>query len=119
MIPNATLDLIFKRTEEALTQQQDVPLSPGRKCANGQVLCAGAMLVHEALLVLQSAVEAAEFARRVTGEDPSFIEDTGELIGLDRDMVVETKRMNDSLVDENRLRGTINALRELRQPLRS
>ncbi len=78
-------------------------------------MCVGAMLVYEALAVLRSSEEAREFARRVVQEDDSFIDDTGERIGLDRDMVTMTKRINDSLKDENRLQGMLEHLRSQRQ----
>lgn len=117
MIPTDTFELILKRTEDALTQQVDVPLSPGQVCESGHVLCAGAMLVHEALAVLRSPADAAEFVRRVTNEDCSYIENTGEAIGLDREMVIQTKHLNDTLDDEDRLAGTVRALRELRAPV--
>ena len=115
MVTSKNLDVIFERTERALKKQQDIPLSPGRACAGGQLLCAGAMLVHEALAVLRSPAEAQSFMHRVVNEDPSFIEDTGEQIGLDRMMVVQTKRLNDSLEDSDRLSGALRFLRSLRQ----
>lgn len=117
MVSDEKLDLIFKRTEEALREQRNVPLSPGQVCENGKIMCAGAMLVYEALKVLRSSEEANEFERRVVQEDDSFIENTGEQIGLDRDMVVMTKRMNDRLEDDNRLNGTIEHLQGLRHAL--
>lgn len=117
MVTNQQLDVIFQRTERALEDQRGVPLSPGHVCENGTVMCAGAMLVHEALAVLRSPEEAHDFASRVVDEDGSFIEDTGELIGLDRDMVAMTKRQNDSFKDENRFHGALEHLRSLRQAL--
>lgn len=115
MVTSKDLDVIFERTERALTKQQDIPLSPGRVCADGQLLCAGAMLVHEALAVLRSSAEAQSFAQRVVNEGPSFIEDTGEQIGLDRMMVVQTKRLNDRLEDSDRLSGVLRSLKSIRQ----
>lgn len=114
MVTSKSLDVIFERTERALQKQQDIPLSPGRVCASGQLLCAGAMLVHEALAVLRSPAEARSFAERVVNEDTSFIEDTGEKIGLDRMMVVQTKHLNDSLGNSDRLSGVLRSLRSLR-----
>ena len=115
MVSNEQLDTIFERTERALKDQRNIPLSPGRVCENGMVMCAGAMLVYEALAVIRSSAEAREFARRVVEEDDSFIEDTGEQIGLDREMVMMTKRANDTLENEERLQGTLEHLRSLRQ----
>ena len=77
MVSNEQLDAIFERTERALKDQRNVPLTPGRVCENGTVMCAGAMLVYEALAVVSSSEKAREFARRVVQEDDSFIEDTG------------------------------------------
>lgn len=114
MVSNEQLDTIFERTESALKDQRHVPLSPGQVCENGMVMCAGAMLVHEALAVLRSSAEARQFARRVVEEEDSFIEDTGERIGLDREMVMMTKRANDRLENEERLQGTLEHLRSLR-----
>lgn len=114
MVSNEQLDAIFQRTEYALKAQRNVPISPGSVCENGIVMCAGAMLVHEALVVLCSSEEAREFAHRVVQEDDSFIERTGEQIGLDKDMVAMTKRINDNLDDGNRLEGALEHLRSLR-----
>lgn len=115
MVTSKKLDVIFERTERALRNQQVVPLSPGRICASGQLLCAGATLVHEALMVLRSPEEAQSFADRVLNENPAFIEDTGEQIGLDRMMVVRSKRINDSLEDSDRLAGVLRSLKSLHQ----
>lgn len=115
MVTNKDMDIIFERTERALTKQQDIPLSPGRVCVAGQLLCAGAMLVHEALVVLRSPEEAQSFAGRVIKENSRFIEDTGEQIGLDRMMVMRSKRINDSLNESERLAGALRSLRSLRQ----
>lgn len=115
MISNEQMDMIFERTKNALKSQRIVPLSPGIVRENNTVMCAGATLVHEALALLNSSEEASEFAHRVLLEDESFIEDTGERIGLERKMVTMTKRMNDDLEDEDRLQGTLEHLQRLRK----
>ena len=115
MISNEQLDVIVEGTKYDLINQRNVPMSPGSICKNGTAMCLGAMLVHEALRGLSSSEEACEYARRVVHEDGSFIEDTGEQIGLNRDMVLLTKRINDSLEAENRLQGVLEHLQSLRQ----
>lgn len=97
------LGLIFQRTEEALKAQGKVPISPGIVVGNSTVMCAGAMLVHQALGVLRSQREADEFANKVTQESGTFIEDVGTMVGLDRNMVMMTKRLNDRQTAQARL----------------
>lgn len=115
MVTNEQIKVILERTENALRVQQNVPLTPGMVCENGTDLCLGAMLVHEALAVLGSPGEAEEFAHRVVHEGGSFIEDTGERIGLDRTMVMMRKEINDGFESASRLEGVLEDLRSLRQ----
>lgn len=119
MVCSANLEVIFGRTERALTEQRVVPVSPGRLGGNGPLLCAGAMLVHEALAVLRSPAEACQFAHRVVCEESDFIVDTAGRIGLDRAMVAHWIIANDSLGQEDRLQGVLRSVRRLRETLRA
>ena len=113
MITDEQLKVIFERTRCALKDQGEVPMSPGRIIDSGDMLCYGATLVHEALLVVNTPTKAADFARRVVTEPGSFIEDVGESIGLDRKMIAKTKRFNDNLENKNRFHGVLNHVQSM------
>ncbi len=107
MVDSLSLDQLVDRTASALKAQKMVPLSPGRRIDDEAYLCAGAMLVKEAIGLLRSPGEAGAFADEVITRDSGYIRLKGAEIGLDEDMVDGMIISNDSLSPEDRLEGTL------------
>jgi len=123
MTPNARpfrpheMSTVFARTEHALAAQGWVPASPGIERAGQPVLCAGAMLVREAMALRGSPAAAAEFERKVVQRDRAFICEAARDVGLDVDVVRQRIAANDRVDGDVRLGAMIDQLRELRAPL--
>ena len=114
MVDNLCLDQLVDRTGSALKEQKMVPLSPGRCIGDEAYLCAGAMLVKEAIGLLRSAGEAGAFADEVITRDSGYIRLNGAEIGLDEDIVDGAIISNDSLSPEDRLEGTLEYFARVR-----
>ena len=104
---------ILDHTEQALLTQGWVPASPGCLIDGRPFLCAGAMLVREALAMKWSPAAAEWFAANVVDEDRDFICTVGTDVGLDGNMVRARIIENDALTADERLDGMIDQLRRL------
>ncbi|MCH7540732.1 MAG: hypothetical protein IH999_10105 [Proteobacteria bacterium] len=96
---------LLDRTVHALEEQAVVPLSPGQVAIEGQQLCAGAMLVKEALACDGRVEDARRFRQEVASRNTDYIKEVASTIGLNSDIVQAAIIFNDSLPPEERLPG--------------
>ena len=94
--------------------QQTIPLSPGRMNGNKVLLCAGAVLVRQAVAMCRSQELAHDFERETITRDSDYIREVGASIGLDKTMVDCVIIENDCLPFSTRLRGTLEHIVRLR-----
>lgn len=106
-ISTGDFDRLISRTCRQLVAQQAIPLSPGRMSGDELQLCAGAILVREAVAMCRSQEFAHEFAREAITRDSDYIRRVGASIGLDETMVDCVIVGNDRLPSSTRLRGIL------------
>ena len=109
-------DCLVSRARRRLMRQDGVPLSPGESCGGSVRLCAGAVLVREAVALYRSERSAERFERNVTVRDSGYIRSVASSIGLDENMVGGVIIMNDRLPARARLEGVLGYLNLLRCP---
>ena len=107
-------DDVISRTWQRLIRQGSVPESPGMVCDGTVHLCAGAVLVREAVAVHRSEEAAGRFEREVTVRGSDYIRRVGCGIGLDGEAVGKIIIANDRLPGHNRLAGMLAYLDRLR-----
>ncbi len=105
--------LVF-RAQQRLIDQGDVPKSPGITCGRRTHLCAGAVVVREAVALRQSEEAAEHFEHEVVAHDSGYIRNVGCEIGLDGEMVSKIILMSDGLPAHTRLAGMLAYLDHLR-----
>ncbi len=113
---NSLPDALVLRARQRLNRQGDVPESPGDACGGMRWLCAGAVLVREAVAMYWSEDAAARFERRAVVLDSDYIRRTGSQVGLDPATVGGVVIVNDRLSRQARLSGMLAYLDQLRAP---
>jgi hypothetical protein len=113
MLTPTELSLVLERTEQALALQGCVPSSPGAEIDGRPVLCAGAMLVREAIAWRGCEAQAAAFEIEVVQRDRAFICAAGEKVGLDPEVVRRRIIENDAAAPAHRLVAMLAQIREL------
>ena len=101
---------LINRTCQHLVEQRTIPISPGRVDGEATLLCAGAALVREAVMMFRSEEDASAFEREVVANDSGYIREVGAKLGLASEMVDSVIITNDSLTPETRLAGTTEFL---------
>ncbi len=109
-------DLILRAQQRLIRQGDDVPESPGVARGGVHRLCAGAVLVREAVALYLSEDAAARFERRAVVRDSDYIRRIGSQVGLDPATVGGVVIVNDRLLQQARLSGMLAYLDRLRAP---
>ena len=113
-ISTGDFDRLISRTCRQLVAQQTIPLSPGGMNGDELQLCAGAILVREAVAMFRSQEFAHKFAREAITRDSDYIRKVGASIGLHKPMVDCVIVSNDRLPPSTRLRGVLKHIVRLR-----
>ena len=109
-------DKLIYRTKERLVYQEVLPNSPGTISAGMPQLCAGAMLVREAVALYHSQEDAQYFENEVVVRDSDYIRSVGKDVGLEAKMLNNIILLNDRFKVSSRLGGMLNHLDRLRSP---